>query len=322
MPKDPTGRDHADRGWDNHAERVLRNEGRLEGLERLFEETRQSDGKLTEQTREALAKDVVSTTRALLELVTARADAVLTLSKEERESDRREVELRLAEHDKYTMLARDAIRREGEVTLNLLREVYDTAITQIRESMKDGLDANLNQSQAAIHELELRRVAATEKVEQMVRQWRESDREARELFAAETQRHLEQLNHANERIAKFQAESVTRELWQSEKDATATREGLIRDSIIALEKTVLGMTPLTSSDKAHAELRTQVDVAIKAATEVLSNSIGVVNDKVNDLRSYRDTITGRDKGYGLLAGGLVAAVSVIVSVIVVANALR
>lgn len=322
MPEDPRlGRDHADSGWDNHAERVLRNEGRLEGLEKLFEETRQADGKLTEQAREALAKDVASTTRALLELVTARADAVLTLSKEERSADQHALEVWKTEHEKLMMSMREGTRREGEVALHLLREVYDTAIAQLREAMKDGLDANLSQSQAAIHELELRRVAATEKVEQMVRQWRESDREARELFATETQRHLGDLNHANERISKIQSDSVTRELWQSEKDATTKRENLLRDQIITLEKTVLGMTPLTASDRSHEEIRKQITASIAAAQEVLANSIGVVNDKVNDLRSYRDTTTGRDKGYGVLAGGMVAAVTIIISVIIAANAI-
>ena len=313
--------EHADAGWDDYAERVLRNEARLEGLENLVAETRASDRKLIEQRSESLARELERRADSLLELVTARADAVLTLGKEEREADRREVGKYVELHQQNTDQLKESIRREGEITLKLLREVYDTALSEIRTSTKEGLEANLRQSQAAIHELELRRVAATEKVEQMVRQWRESVREARELFAAETTRHLEQLNHNNERISLFQANSVTRELWQSEKDASISREGVLRDQILALERTLLGMTPLSSSDKAHAELRQFIEKSVAAQGEVLSNKIGVVDEKVVDLKTYRDTTMGKSSGYTAFWGWIAAAITLILGVVVAANAL-
>ncbi len=279
--------EHADAGWDDRAERVLRNEARLEGLEILLAETRKADGKLIEQRSDSLR-----------ELVTARADAVLLLGHEERESDRREVATITTEAD-----------RRGQLALNLLREVYDTAIRQ-----------NYEQSREAITALEQRRVAASDKLEQMVRQWRDSDREARELFAAELARHLDALNHNNERMREFQANSVTRELWQSEKDAAITREGLLRDQIIALDKVMLTMTPTTLSDKTHVELQTRFDTAIAAASKVLDNKIDVVSEKVGELKTYRDTTSGRSSGYTAVYGWAVAGITVLISIIVMANA--
>jgi len=290
--------DHADAGWDDYAERVLRNESRLEGLETLIAETRESDSKLVEQRSESLAQELERRAESLLELVTARADAVLVLGHEERDSDRRELALITSEAD-----------RRGELALSLLREVYDTAIRQ-----------NYEQSREAITALEQRRVAASDKLEQMVRQWRDSDREARELFAAGLARHLDQLNHNNERMREFQANSVTRELWQSEKDASITREGLLRDQIIALDKVMLTMTPTALSDKSHVELQTRLDTAIAAASKVLDNKIDVVSEKVSELKSYRDTTSGRSSGYTAVYGWGVAGITILISIIVMANA--
>lgn len=273
--------DHADSGWDDYAERVLRNEGRLVGLENLVAETREADRKLIEQRSDSLAAELERRAEALQELVTARADATLALSREEREADRREVES-----------LKDGIRREGDITLGLLRELYDGAIAELRESLRAGLSSNLEQSGAAIHELELRRQAATEKVEQMVRQWRESDKEARNLFAADLARHLDALNHNNERMREFQANSVTRELWQAEKDAAARREMTLRDQFIALDR---------------------------GSAEVLENKISVVADQLAELKSYRDRTQGRSAGYQAFYGWGIAAITVVISVVILAN---
>lgn len=278
---------HADEGWDNYQERVTRNEGRLGALERLVAETRESDRLLVEQR-------IV----ALLELVEVRASAVLDLGREERAADRTHLETITSEAEK-----------RGQLALSLLREVYDTAIKQ-----------NYEQSREAIHALEQRRDAATNKLEQMVRQWRDSDREARELFATDNKRHLDQLNHNNERMREFQAQSVTRELWQSEKDASIKREGLLRDQIIALDRTVLTMTPIAQSEKAHAEIVARMETSIAASVEVLDNKIGVVSDKLGELKEYRDTTTGRAAGYQAFYGWGIAAITVIISIIVLANA--
>lgn len=301
--------EHADSGWDDYAERVLRNEGRLQGLEVLVAETRAADGKLIEARSASLARELERRADALLELVTARADAVLTLSQEERAADRREVEILFTQQNQSTLDRVAAQRREGQLALSLLREVYDTAIRQ-----------NYEQSREAIAALEQRREAATERLEQMVRQWRDSDERARELYATETNRHLEQLNHNNERMANFQAKSVTRELWQAEKDAAITREGLLRDQIIAVEKLVLGMTPTIASDRAHNDLRIHIEKSVASMSEVLANKIAVVDEKVADLRTYRDTTTGKASGYSALYGWIVAAVGLLATVIVTANA--
>ncbi len=309
MTKDGAIGEHADSGWDDYAERVLRNEGRLAGLETLVAETREADRKLIEQRSESLARELERRAEALLELVTARADAVLALGAEERQSDQNAIEVWKTEHEKLMNVLREATLREGQINMTLLREMYDKAIQQ-----------NYEQSREAISALEQRRIAATDRLEQMVTQWRDSDREARELFAAETARHLDQLNHNNERMAAFQANSVTRELWQSEKDAAITREGLLRDQIIALEKTVLGMTPLAQSDKAHHDIRLFVEKAVSAASEVLDNKITVVGDKVADLRESRSSSQGRSAGYSAFYGWGIAALTLLVSVSIAANA--
>lgn len=289
VPEKP---ENADSAWDDYAERVLRNEARLEGLETLVAETRKADRQLIEQRSESLAAELERRAEALLELVTARADAVLALGNEERQSDRHEVQILYQEAEKRAV-----------VSFESLREVYTTAIRQ-----------NYEQSREAIAALEQRREAATEKVEQMVRQWRDSDREARDLFSAELARHLDTLNHNNERMRDFQNNSVTRELWTSEKDAAVAREGLLRDQIIALDKTLLTMTPITQSDKAHSEILKRMETSIASAMEVLDNKVGVVAEKVAELKSYRDTTVGRSSGYSSFYGWGVAAISVIILV--------
>lgn len=289
---------HADSGWDNYAERTLRNEGRLAALESLVAETREADRKLIEQRSESLANELVRRAESLETLVTAKSESLLALAQEERRSDRDRMATQLSESEK-----------RWELGLASLREVHAVAIRQ-----------NYEQSREAIGALEQRREAATNKIEQMVRQWRESDREARELFAAETQRHLEQLNHNNERMAKFQAESVTRELWQADKDATVNRENVLRDSISVLDRAMLGMTPQAVSDKAHAELAARFDTTIAGAVNVLDNKIAAVSEKVDELKKYRDLTTGRSAGYSQFWGVGVAAVGVLVSLILLALA--
>ena len=111
--------DHADEGWDDHTQRVLRNEGRLGGLEVLVAETRESDNKLISQRSESLAQELVRSREGVLELVTARADAVKALGEEERNSDRRYGELLAEQTEKR--------RAQAEV---LLREMYTTIIRQ------------------------------------------------------------------------------------------------------------------------------------------------------------------------------------------------
>lgn len=303
------GADHADAGWDSYAERVVRNEGRLLGLERLVSETRESDSQLIKQRSDSLAAEMERRADSLLELVTARADAIKALGEEERDADRRELANHIIAHQMITTELRDGIRRENEIAQTLLRELYDSSIGEVRSSLHDGLAANETQSTAAL-----------QKIEQMVRQWRDSDREARELFAAELGRHLDTLNHNNERMREFQANSVTRELWTSEKNASMSREAVLRDQIIALDRTVLTMTPLTTSDKTHAAMMERMESEIASAAKVLTSRIESLGEKVSELKSYRDTTQGRSSGYGAVYGWGIAAITVMISVIVMANA--
>jgi hypothetical protein len=301
--------DHADSGWDDYAERVLRNEGRLDGLQQLVAETRATDNKLITQRSDSLATELERRAEALLELVTARADAVLSLSREERDADRREVELLVG-----------ALKEKGEAEQALLREMYDRMIRTNYEQSQALIEENADRANDALHQLELRRQAATEKVEQMVRQWRESDKEARDLFAKDLARHLDQLNHANERITAFQANSVTRELWQSEKDASVAREGLLRDQIIQLDRQMLTMTPLATAEKAHTEMLARMEANIQSAATVLDNKITVVTDKVGELREQRRETVGKSAGYSAFIGWIVAGLSILISVVILANA--
>lgn len=283
----PTKGDHADSGWDGYAERVLRNESRLQSLESLVVEIRESDRKLIDQRSDSLAQELER-----------RADALLALGHEERAGDRREM----------AIITDDAEKR-NELGLRLLREVLETALKQ-----------NYEQSREAIAALEQRRIAATAALEQMVKQWRESDKEARVLFADDLGRHLDALNHNNERMNAFQSQSVTRELWQSETAAALNREALLRDQIIALDRTVLTMTPMAVSDKSHTELVARTEAAIAASVAVLDGKITVVSDKVAELKEYRDTTTGRSSGYSAFYGWIAAGLSIFVAIIVLANA--
>lgn len=299
----------ADSTADDFNERVLRNEGELNGLKTLVSETREADRKLIEQRSDSLADELQTRAAGVLDLLTARSDAVLALGKEERRSDREHLETLTAEAEK-----------RGQLALTLLREVYDTAIKQ-----------NYEQSREAIDALESRRDAATDKLEQMVRQWRDSDDKADQLFTKQLDRHLDALNHNNERMREFQATSVTRELWQSEKDASIKREGLLRDQIIAIDLTLLKLNTIEQADKTHAEMTKTMEANIASASRVLDNKIGVledklateklaVSDKLAELNSYRYTASGRSAGYSALYGWAVAAVGLILTAIVLVNA--
>ncbi len=283
--------DNADRGWDNYAERVLRNEGRLEGLEGLVAETRAADKALIEQRSDSLARELERRATALLELVTARADAVLALGREERAGDRRAV------HD--------------------LRELYDTAIRLNFEQSHTEIE-----SLRDIHNLNISKVMAQiDQLAQQVQARHESDREARQLQASENVRHFDQLNHADEKRQEFQANSVTRELYQADKDAAIAREGLLRDQIIALDRTMLTMSPMEWADKAHGEMVARTERAIEANTKVLDGKITSLGEKVGDLRSYRDTTAGRSSGYSAVYAWVATALAIIISAIILGTSL-
>ncbi len=285
--------EQADSTADDYAERVLRNEGRLYGLEQLVSETRDSDRKLVEQRSDSLAQELERRAERLLELVTARADAVLLLSQTERQSDLREF--------------RDALKSH---TLNA-----DERWTTDQKAMRLAVDTVSDLFNEKIEALEERRIAATEALETVVNAWRDSDREARLLLTVEINRRLDALNHADEKRQEFQSHTVTRELFGSEKDAQAQREAAIRDSVTALDRVLLGMTPLAVSDKAHTDMTGRFEDAIRAASKTLDTRIDVNSDKINDLKSYRDAQAGRSTGYASLYGWAIAGIAAVVGVI-------
>ncbi len=295
--------ERADQGWDDWPERVLRNEGRLLGLEQLVKETRESDRNLIGQRSESLAKELERRAESLLELVTARADAVLLLSQTERASDLRE--------------ARDALEAHAANA--------DERWTTDQKAMRLAVDSVSDLFHEKIEALEERRISATDAVAAMVAQWRECDQDARELITAEVNRRLDSLNHADEKRQAFQANAVTRELFAAEKEAQAQRESSTRDQIVALDRAMLGMTPAAVSEKAHIDIITRMDAAIIAAAKTLDTRVNVIDEKINDLKTYRDTQAGRSTGYtavyGWAVGGVAAIVGIISIVIVLANVL-
>lgn len=293
--------EHADSGWDDYAERVLRNEGRLDGLEDLVKEIRESDRTIGQQRADSLAKELERRADALLELVTARADAVLLLSQTEREADLREARSSLELHKHEQDALREADKEQGQMALNLLREVYDTAISE-----------NHKQSDMAARYGDLRQQVVT---------WRESDREARDIAGVETSRRLDDLNHADEKRQEFQANAVTRELFSADREAQTHRENVLRDQIIAMDRTILGLQPTVAAEKVNQEMGQRFDAAIAAAARTLDAKIGVNSDKINELKSYRDTQSGRATGYSAFYGWAVAAVGLLITIIIGANAL-
>ncbi len=282
---------------------MLRNEGRLLGLERLVEETRESDRNLIEQRSDSLAQELERRAGALLELVTARADAVLLLGRTERESDLRE--------------ARDALEAHSKNA--------DERWTTDQKAMRLAVDTVSSLFNEKIEALEERRIAATEALESVVNQWRESDREARILLTVEINRRLDVLNHADEKRQEFQSHAVTRELFTSEKEAQVQRESVIRDQINALDRMMLGLTPTSVSDKAHADILSRQEAAIAAASLTLDTRIEGLSEKITELKSYRDTAAGRSTGYtsvyGWVIAGIGASVAIITMVIIIANLL-
>lgn len=285
---------HADANWDDYAERVVRNEGRLWGLEQLVKETRESDRKLVEQRADSLAQELVRQRDALLELVTARADAVLVLSQTERQADLRESRDALV---KYTKNADE--RWQGD-----------------QKAMRLAVDSVASLFNEKIEALEERRIAATEAVGSMVELWRDSEREARELATVETNRRLNALNHADEKRQEFQANAVTRELFNADKEAQTQRETVLRDQIIALDRMMLGMQPAVAAEKVHQDMTARMDAAIAAASMTLDTKINVNSDKINELKSSKDMLAGKSQGATVTIGYLIAVATLVISIVV------
>ncbi len=299
MPFDAAAEGQADSTSDDYNERVLRNEGRLLGLERLVAETRESDRKLIEQRSNSLAQELERRAESLLELVTARADAVLMLSQTERASDLRET--------------RDALTAHSANA--------DERWTTDQKAMRLAVDSVSDLFNEKIEALEERRIAATEAVEATVNLWRDAEREAKSIATIETNRRLDVLNHADEKRQEFQSHAVTRELFAADKEAQTQRESMLREQIIALDRMMLGLTPTSVSDKAHAEILSRQEAAIAAASLTLDTRIEGLSEKITELKSYRYTKAGRSTGYSSLYAWGIAAITALASIIIVVNLL-
>lgn len=295
-PREPKT-SQADVSTDDFPERVTRNEGRLVALEVLVRETRDSDRKLIEQRSDSLAQELERRAESLLELVTARADAVLMLSRTEREADQREY--------------RDGI--DAAKTATDEKWIAHTETEKVRINFATDTIVATSESALAANRAEVDSVRA------LVEGWREAETTARNIQAGEYARRLDVLNHAHERQEAFQARAVTRELFQSEKEAQVQRENVLRDQIVALDRLLLGMSSIASADQAHTALRTRIEEATAAMALTLNTRIGVVEEKVSDLKTYVDKATARSGSYAALYGWIAAGVGIVVGVIVIAN---
>ena len=82
------------------------------------------------------------------------------------------------------------------------------------------------------------------------------------------------------------------------------------------------MTPLDRADKTHADILERMEDSIEAATKVLDNKITVVADKVEDLKTYRDTTQGRSAGYSAFYAWGATAMTILVALIVIFNTVQ
>ena len=307
----------ADQVQDNYADRVVRNEGRLQTLEQLMATVRQADRELIQQRADSLAKELET-----------RQATLLALTQEQRDADLREM--------------RDGVQHahdKGMQALGLLREVYDTALQKNYEQSQTAIEAvndkcltRFAQSQKAtdalddrvshnIEALEQRRVAATAQLRQQVEQWRNSDREARELQAAEYARRLDVLNHAHEKQLEFQANSVTRELWEASEQAWNAREKADHDKLAQLDRALLSMTPLSVSERAHEQMQQRWDAALHSHSEAMQVKVDNQATQIADLKERLDVQGGKATGYTAVYGWGVAALTLLVSLVFLANAL-
>lgn len=283
----------ADIHWDTYAERVLRNEGRLSALEQLVRETREADRRLIEQRSDSLAGEAERARNALQDL-----------TQEQREADNREHRDSVSEQNRH-MAAMTAIGEEKHLALN---QRVDACNDQ-QEQRWAADDARWAQAarlyEARVESMEQRRAAGLDALDQRVRQWRESDTEARVLQADEYARRLDVLNHAHEKQVEFQANSVSRELFGAEQKAQVEREAALRDQIIALEKSLIA----------------RAESALDNTALTLDTKIEVVKDAMGDLRRGADITSGKSIGKSTLAAYAFGIVGSLGSLILIANIL-
>lgn len=316
---DDTRGDQADLVTDSFPARVLRNEGRVAALEQLVKETRAADRQLIEQRSDSLAQELER-----------RANGLESLTASQREADLREHRDALAAYQEctekalvlYRELYDTAIKlnyEQSHIEITGVKEIHDLHIHKLTLRLEHESGLAREKVSADIAHIDERAKSALDQLAQQVQGWRTTDREARELSTVEINRRLDALNHADEKRQEFQAHAVTRELFAADREAQTQRESVLRDQIIALDRAMLGMTPSIVAEKAHSEMVSRMEAALTAASTTLDTKINVVNDKVSELKSYRDTTSGRGAGYASFVGWGVAALGVITTLILLAN---
>lgn len=127
MPTD-TPKDYADRSLDTYAERIVRNEGRLDGHMEKVASDRESDRKITDQRADSLAQELER-----------RADNLVTLSENQRAADllemrnankesRRALKLQAGEYQRRLDALNGEAKRIAKIQeQSVSRELFDEA---------------------------------------------------------------------------------------------------------------------------------------------------------------------------------------------------
>jgi hypothetical protein len=309
--------DQADEVADNYQERVTRNEGRLAALEQLFLEIRESDRKLIEQRSDSLARELER-----------RADALVELSDAQREADLREFRAKVDEMDLVRQLRVEqyAQAKQEHDALDAERWEHNRQVDE--ERVRTHMLRYAEDQKHAREEI----TAVIEGMHQTYLVQRGADTAARELQAIEYARRLEVLNHAHERQEEFQAKAVTRELYGAGLEAQLNRESVLRDQILALDRTILGLSSVSATDKGFSDLTARMERTVESLRESMESKITGLMDKQaehkeqNDkefslLHKQLDLTAGRSSGYTQLYGWFIAAVGLIITVVVAANTL-
>ena len=145
-------------------------------------------------------------------------------------------------------------------------------------------------------ELTLRLLAERIAAEQLLRETTEKYvREALELQALEYGRRLDTLNHAHQQAMEAQARTVPREVF----------EQYVKESAARVEQALVAITARhEATDDAQTERTT-------AALAVHRSDIEALNNRVDEIQSWRSGIEGRTIG-------IMAAISIVVIVINIA----
>lgn len=305
--KTPSGpnKNVADQGWDTYQERVLRNEGRLEGLEQLVRETREADRKLVDQRADSLAKEL-----------TEKATALQSLMAEQRGADAEQFRAELDAAKELSDTQRLALAKGLDERLLLIREIvatsvdknYEQSYAQIKvmgEKYDDMLEAQETRSRNRYHQME-----------QMVNIWRETDREARELQATEYARRLDVLNGEHARIALILSQSVTRELFEATISSMTEKIGVIERAILTMPTNASMQETITALNKRFDQTTMNLSEKSDTRMSVLDEKLADQKDRLTKLEqailTTREVKTVSAQTFGLVIAALGAVLTIIV----------